>query len=73
MHLSVSQTVDELTCASELLAGREKEFTAEFGSLKVFGICSVVVSRGELQILPGKLQDKGTIPCQVSHNMGVLH
>lgn len=59
---SVSQTTDELTAASELLAGREKEFTFEFGSLKAFGFYRVVVSRGGLQNLSGELQDKETIP-----------
>lgn len=59
---SVSQTIDELTCASEVLPGREIESTYEFGSFEAFGICSVVVSRGGLQILPGKQQDKEIVP-----------
>ena len=59
---SVSETTNELTSASELLAGREKELTFEFGSLKAFGFYRVVVSRGGLQNLSGKLQDKETIP-----------
>jgi len=35
-EVSVSQATNELTSASKLLAGREKEFTFLFGSLTTF-------------------------------------
>lgn len=59
--MSVSQTTDELTSASELLTGREKGSRFKSKFLKAFAFYRVVVSRGGLQNLSGKLQDKETI------------
>lgn len=52
------QTADDLTSASELLAGREEELTFKFGSSKAFQFYRVVVTKGGLQNFSGKLQDE---------------